>query len=59
MNIPFQIEAVQTVTEPAKVILSMVKNSNLLPKNRYSFSATDMFTAPIPPSVRFPQKNVS
>ena len=48
MNIPFQIEAAQTVTEPARVILSTGKASNLLPKNRYTFSATQGFTAPIP-----------
>ncbi|MBN1225869.1 MAG: ABC transporter substrate-binding protein [Deltaproteobacteria bacterium] len=48
MNIPFQIDAVQTITEPAKVILSSGKAANLLPKNRYSFSATQVFTAPIP-----------
>ena len=47
-NIPFQSEAIQTVTEPAKVIFSMAKTSNLVPKNRYSFSATEVFTAPIP-----------
>ena len=48
MNIPFEIEAVETVTEPARVILSTAKASNLIPKNRHSFSATQGFTAPIP-----------
>jgi len=48
MNIPFQIEAVQTVTEPAKVVLSAAKAAYLVPKNHYSFSATQGFTAPIP-----------
>ncbi len=48
MNIPFQIEAAQTVTEPAKVILATAKASNLVAKNRYSFSATQSFTAPLP-----------
>ncbi len=48
MNIPFEIEAVETVTEPADVILSTAKASNLVPKNRHSFSATQGFTAPIP-----------
>jgi len=48
MNIPFQIEAAETVTEQAKVILSTGKAANLIPKNRFSFSSTQGFTAPIP-----------
>lgn len=48
MNVPFQIEAVQSVTEPAKVILNSGKSSNLLPKDRFTFSSTNGFTVPIP-----------
>ena len=53
---PFQSEAVQTITEPAKVIFSMAKTSNLVPKNRYSFSSTEVFTAPIPSLYDFLKK---
>ena len=41
MNVPFQQEAVQTVTEPNKVVLSMGKTAVLIPKNRFSFAATN------------------
>jgi branched-chain amino acid transport system substrate-binding protein len=48
MIVPFQFEAVQSVTEPNKVILSTAKSAYLNPKNRYTFSSTQAYTAPIP-----------
>jgi branched-chain amino acid transport system substrate-binding protein len=48
MIVPFQIEAVQTVTEPNGVILSVGKHSVLFPNNRYTFSSTQGFTVPLP-----------
>lgn len=57
MNVPFQIEAVQSVTEPAKVILNSAKSSNLLVKDKFTFSATNGFTAPIPGLFEFLKKS--
>jgi len=57
MNVPFQFEAVQTVTEPNKVVLSTGKCSNLIPKNRFTFSATNSFTVPMPGLYEFMAKN--
>jgi hypothetical protein len=48
MIVPFQINAVETVTEPAGVILSSAKAANLNPKSRLSFSATASIIAPLP-----------
>jgi branched-chain amino acid transport system substrate-binding protein len=57
MNVPFQQEAVQTVTEPNKVVLSMGKTGLLIQKNRFSFAATNGFTVPIPGMFEFLKKN--
>jgi branched-chain amino acid transport system substrate-binding protein len=57
MNVPFQIEAVQSVTEPAKVILNSGKSSNLLTKDKFTFSSTNGFTVPIPGLLELLAKN--
>jgi branched-chain amino acid transport system substrate-binding protein len=48
MNAPFQIEAVQSVTEPNKVILNAGKLTILNPNMRYTFSGSEGYTVPIP-----------
>ncbi len=57
MNVPFQIEAVQSVSEPGKVVLNSAKSSNLLSKDKFSFSATNGFTVPIPGLFELLKKN--
>jgi branched-chain amino acid transport system substrate-binding protein len=48
MVVPFQYEAVQTVTEPNKVLLVIAKAAYLTPKTPYSFSCSHSLMAPYP-----------
>lgn len=48
MNVPFQIEAVQSVTEKNKVLLVAGKLSKMKPEDKFTFSGTQGFTVPIP-----------
>jgi len=48
MNVPFQIEAVQSVTEKSNVLLVAGKLSNMKPEDKFTFSGTQGFTVPIP-----------
>jgi branched-chain amino acid transport system substrate-binding protein len=48
MIVPFQYQAVQTVTEPKKVILSLGKSPLLSADAPYTFSSTHSFVAPYP-----------
>ena len=48
MNVPFQIEAVQSVTEKNKVLLVAAKLSKMKPEDKFTFSGTQGFTVPIP-----------
>jgi branched-chain amino acid transport system substrate-binding protein len=48
MQVAFQIEAVQSVTEPNKVLLAVTKCTTLDPRNRYTFAANWGYTAPVP-----------
>jgi ABC-type branched-subunit amino acid transport system substrate-binding protein len=48
MIVPFQINAVETITEPAGVILASGKAAYLNPNSRLSFSATASIVAPLP-----------
>ena len=53
MNVPFQVEAVQSVTEKNGVILVAGKLSNLKPQDKFTFSGTQGFTVPIPNLYQF------
>ena len=55
--VPFQIEAVQSVTEPAQVILATAKLSLLQPQNKYTFSSTQGYTVPYPGIYEFLMKH--
>lgn len=48
MNVPFQIDAVRSVTEREKVLLVAGKLSVLSPQHKFTFSGTQGFTVPIP-----------
>jgi branched-chain amino acid transport system substrate-binding protein len=48
MIVPFQINAVETITEPSGVILASGKAAYLNPNSRLSFSATASIVAPLP-----------
>ena len=48
MNVPFQVDAVQSVTEKEKVMLVAGKISGMKPTDKFTFSGTAGFTVPIP-----------
>lgn len=48
MIVPFQIEAVQTITESNKIILCTGKCAYLRPQNKYTFSSTQAYVVPMP-----------
>jgi branched-chain amino acid transport system substrate-binding protein len=48
MNVPFQVDAVQSITEKEKVLLVAGKISGMKPTDRFTFSGTPGFTVPIP-----------
>lgn len=48
MNVPFQVDAVRSITEKNKVLLVAGKISGMKPTDKFTFSGTAGFTVPIP-----------